>query len=149
GPLVGRTPADAGAAPHAALRRRRRGRTMSAPTRDDTAVRTRSPLAGTRTLVRFYLRKDRIKLPAWVGGLGLIVVYVGSALPTLARTGNDLAALSPPSSHPAERILTGQAFGREARTYDRFFAGGYAPYRFLLAALMSIKLVTRHTRVEE
>src|SRR5699024_1581026 len=149
GPLVGRTPADAGAAPHAALRRRRRGRTMSAPTRDDTAVRTRSPLAGTRTLVRFYLRKDRIKLPAWVGGLGLIVVYVGSALPTLAPTEDDLAALPPIFSQPVGRMFTGPAFGMEAPTYERFFAGGYAPYLFLLAALMSIMLVTRHTRVEE
>lgn len=122
---------------------------MSAPTRDDTAVRTRSPLAGTRTLVRFYLRKDRIKLPAWVGGLGLIVVYVGSALPTLAPTEDDLAALSPIFSQPVGRMFTGPAFGMEAPTYERFFAGGYAPYLFLLAALMSIMLVTRHTRVEE
>src|SRR5699024_10726476 len=30
-----------------------------------------------------------------------------------------------------------------------FFAAGYAPYLFLLAGLMNIMLVTRHTRLEE
>src|SRR5699024_86097 len=34
-------------------------------------------------------------------------------------------------------------------TYERFFAAGYAPYLFIIAALMNIFLVTRHTRAEE
>lgn len=106
-------------------------------------------LAGTATLTRFFLRKDRIKLPAWVAGFGLFVVYIGSALPTLAPSEADLAALSPLFSQPVGRMFTGPAFGMDAPTYERFFAAGYAPYLFLLAALMSIMLVTRHTRVEE
>lgn len=114
-----------------------------------TTTRTRSALAGTGTLVRFFLRRDRVKLPAWVGGLGLVVVYIGAALPTLAPTEEDLQALSPLFSQPVGRMFTGPAFGMDAPTYERFFAGGYAPYLFLLAALMSIMLVTRHTRVEE
>lgn len=119
---------------------------MSAPTRNRERG---SALAGTRTLVRFYLRRDRIKLPAWVGGLGLVVVYIGTALPALAPTEEDLQALSPLFAQPVGRMFTGPAFGMDAPTYERFFAGGYAPYLFLLAALMSIMLVTRHTRVEE
>lgn len=106
-------------------------------------------LAGTGTLTRFFLRKDRIKLPAWVGGLGLMVAYIGSALPTLAPTDEDLAALTPLFTQPVGRMFTGPAFGMDAPDYERFFAAGYAPYLFLLAALMSIMLVTRHTRVEE
>ncbi|GAA1715064.1 exporter of polyketide antibiotics [Dietzia cercidiphylli] len=108
-----------------------------------------SPLAGTGTLVRFSLRRDRLKLPAWVGGLGLFVVYIGAALPQLAPTEDDLAAVVPLFTQPVGRMFTGPAYGMDAPTFERFFAAGYAPYLFLLAALMNIMLVTRHTRVEE
>lgn len=111
--------------------------------------RTSSPLTGTATLTRFLLRRDRVKLPAWVGGLGIFVIYIGAALPQLAPTEDDLDAMSPLLAQPVGRMFTGPAFGMDAPTYERFFAAGYAPYLFLLAGLMNIMLVTRHTRVEE
>lgn len=110
---------------------------------------TASPLTGTATLTRFLLRRDRIKLPAWVGGLGIFVLYIGAALPQLAPTEDDLDAMSPLLAQPVGRMFTGPAFGMEAPSYERFFAAGYAPYLFLLAGLMNVMLVTRHTRVEE
>lgn len=110
---------------------------------------TATGLAGTGTLVRFFLRRDRIKLPAWLAGLGLYVLYVGTALPALAPEPEDLQALAPLFSQPVGRMFTGPAFGMDAPTYERLFASGYALYLFLLAALMSILLVTRHTRLEE
>lgn len=106
-------------------------------------------MAGTGTLVRFGLRRDRIKLPAWIGGLGIFVLYIGNALPLLAPTEKDLATLAPMFAQPVGRMFTGPAFGMDAPTYDRFFAAGYVPYLFLLAALMNIFLITRHTRLEE
>lgn len=108
-----------------------------------------NPLTGTGALLRFLLRRDRIKLPAWVGGLGLFVVYISAALPQLAPTEEDLGAVVPLFTQPVGRMFTGPAFGMDAPTYERFFAAGYAPYLYLLAALMSILLVTRHTRAEE
>ena len=124
--------------------------TTAAATREHPhAAAGGSPLAGTGTLVRFSLRRDRIKLPAWVGGLGLFVIYIGAALPQLAPTEEDLAAVVPLFTQPVGRMFTGPAFGMDAPTFERFFAAGYAPYLFLLAALMNIILVTRHTRVEE
>jgi ABC-2 type transport system permease protein len=104
---------------------------------------------GTGTLVPFMLRRDRIKLPAWVGGLGLFVVYIGAALPQLAATEDDLGAAVPLLQQPVGRMFAGPGYGLDAPTYERFFAGGYLLYLLLLAALMNIMLVTRHTRVEE
>src|SRR5690625_5872328 len=52
-------------------------------------------------------------------------------------------------SDPVGRIFTGPAYGMDAPSYERFFATGYAPYLFVLAALMNIFLVIRHTRAEE
>ncbi|WP_289019203.1 ABC transporter permease [uncultured Ornithinimicrobium sp.] len=107
------------------------------------------PTTGTGTLVRLMLRRDRIKLPAWVGGLGLFMVYLGAALPQLAPTEADLAAVTPMVQQPVGRLFTGPAYGMEDPTHASFFAAGYLLYLLLLAALMNIMLVTRHTRLEE
>lgn len=106
-------------------------------------------MTGVWTLIRFLLRRDRIKLPAWIAGLVLFVVYVGSAVPQVAPTDQDLAALSVLFTEPVGRMFTGPAFGMDAPTLDRFFAAGYVLYLFIIAALMNIMLVVRHTRAEE
>lgn len=109
----------------------------------------RSSLAGLGALIRLVLRRDRIRLPAWVAGHGLLVVYIGAALPQLAPQEQDLGNLTVMLAQPVGRMFTGPAFGLDAPTYERFFAAGYAPYLLILAALMNIFLVTRHTRGEE
>src|SRR5690606_16755601 len=115
-----------------------------------TPAPTRSgSLTGTGTLVRFMLRRDRFRLPAWVAGMGLFVVYVGVALPEVAPTEEALATTVPIFSQPVGRMFTGPGLGLDAPTYERFFAAGYVLYLFLVAALMSIMLVARHTRAEE
>lgn len=113
------------------------------------ASRRGETLTGTLALVRFILRRDRVRLSAWVAGMAIFVVYIGTALPTLAPSEEDLASMAPIFAEPVGRMFTGPAFGMDAPTYDRFFAAGYAPYLYVLAALMSILMVTRHTRLEE
>lgn len=112
-------------------------------------TRSRDTTTGTSTMVRFLLRRDRLKLPLWVGGLGLYMVYIGTALPQLAPTPEDLAGAAILFDSPVGRMWVGPAFGMDAVTYERFFAGGYALYLHILAALMNILLVARHTRAEE
>ena len=104
---------------------------------------------GTRTLVRFMLRRDRIKLPLWVGGLGLYIVYIGAALPQLAPDEAGLAGAAILFESPVGRMWVGPAFGMDMVTYERFFAAAYVLYLTLLAALMNILLIARHTRAEE
>src|SRR5699024_3151291 len=70
-------------------------------------------------------------------------------LPTIADTEEELATLTPLLEQPVGRLFTGPAYGMDAPTYERFFASGYVLYLFILAALMSILLITRHTRAEE
>ncbi|NLI17847.1 MAG: hypothetical protein GX427_03435, partial [Actinomycetales bacterium] len=106
-------------------------------------------VTGTGTLVRFMLRRDRVKLPLWIGGLGLYIIYIGAALPQLAPDEAGLAGAAILFDSPIGRMWVGPAFGMDAVTYERFFAGGYALYLYLLAALMNILLIARHTRAEE
>lgn len=61
------------------------GTTTTHPRRPDVTdpapeQRSVRPTTGTATLVRLMLRRDRIKLPAWVGGLGLFMLYLGATL---------------------------------------------------------------------
>src|SRR5690625_260924 len=103
-------------------------------------------LAGVGALTRFFLRRDRIKLPAWVAGLALFVIYIGTALPTIAPDKQSLESMVTLFAEPVGRMFTGPAYGMDAPSYERFFATGYAHYLFVLAALMNIFLVIRHTR---
>ena len=108
-----------------------------------------SRLAGTGTMIRLALRRDRFRLPIWIAAHGLLVLYIGSALPQLAPTKEDLTGISSLLSQPVGRMFTGPAFGMDDVTYERFFAAGYVPYLFILTALMNIMQVIRHTRKEE
>ena len=45
-----------------------------------------SDLTATTDLVRFALRRDRVKLPIWIVAIGLGMLYAVSALPTVYAT---------------------------------------------------------------
>src|SRR5690625_113193 len=109
----------------------------------------RAPLGGLGTLVAFFLRRERIRFPAWIAGLSLYILYIGSALPAIAPDREALESMVTLFAEPVGRMFTGPAFGMDAPSYECFFASGYAPYLFILAALMNIFLITRHTRAEE
>jgi ABC-2 type transport system permease protein len=115
-----------------------------------TAGRPReNSLAGTGKLVRFNLRRDRIKLPAWLFGMFLFVFYYGTALPQLYQTEEDLQVVTEFTQGAMGAIISGPGFGLDDPTIESVVAGVYGLYFLLLAALMNILLVSRHTRVEE
>jgi ABC-2 type transport system permease protein len=49
-----------------------------------------STLAGTRALIRLILRRDRVLMPLWVVLVGLIPLYLGSAIHQLYPTAGGL-----------------------------------------------------------
>ncbi len=119
----------------------------------DRGVRSRAGrgtmLVGVGPLVQFLLRRDRIKLPAWTGGLGLFVIYLSAALPNVAETEAELRSATQLFADPVGRLLIGPGYGFDDPSFERFVANGYGLYFALIAALMSILLVVRHTRLEE
>jgi ABC-2 type transport system permease protein len=115
------------------------------------APSTRLPgdaLAGTGTLIRFILRRDRIKLPAWLLGTTGLLYYFGSALPKVFETEEQLQDLGR-FMDGAMGAMFGPGYGRDAISLDVYIANVYAVFFFVLAALMSMQLVARHTRVDE
>ncbi|RDI44416.1 ABC transporter permease [Nocardia mexicana] len=112
-------------------------------------TRRSDTLTGTATLIRFMLRRDRIKLPAWILGITVMSLYYGSALPQVYKTEEDLKAVSSFAEGTTGALISGPGYGLAHPTVESVIVAVYGLYFLLLAALMNILLISRHTRVEE
>ncbi|WP_306359288.1 ABC transporter permease [Nocardia sp. CC227C] len=104
---------------------------------------------GTGTLLRFMLRRDRVKLPAWVIGIAFMGLYYATALPQVYKTEEDLRAVSRFAEGTMGALISGPGYGLADPTVESVIVAVYGLYFLLLAALMNILLIARHTRVEE
>ncbi|MEV0611859.1 ABC transporter permease [Nonomuraea sp. NPDC050404] len=105
-------------------------------------------MTGTLTLLRLALHRDRALLPAWIAVITVLIAASASAIAELYPQAAERIALGVTiGSTPALQALTGPVF-------DSTSVGGLTAWRTttmaaVLAALMSILVVTRHTRAEE
>ncbi|MFB6396603.1 ABC transporter permease [Polymorphospora lycopeni] len=106
-------------------------------------------LSGTGTLLRFMLRRDRIRLPGWTIGLALLMGYFSTALRTVFAAPEDLAGIATFAASPMGALLGGPGYGYDDLTMERFLVGQYGLYVIVGAGLMSLLTVVRHTRAEE
>ncbi|GAA1200431.1 ABC transporter permease [Prauserella alba] len=108
----------------------------------------RGALTGTGTLLRFMVRRDRVRLPAWVLGLTVLWAYFANAIGAVMDA-ESLAGMATMAANPVMALIGGPGYGFDDITVARLVAGFYALYLMLGAAFMSITTVSRHTRVEE
>jgi ABC-2 type transport system permease protein len=113
------------------------------------AVRTGGTrqLAGTATLLRFALRRDRVMIPVWVAVDALMVLSMPNTLKGLYGTQaqrDDL--LHQMTTNSSLRALVGPVFDDSLGALTAWRVGVYAG---ALAAVMSLLVVVRHTRDEE
>ncbi|HWC70526.1 MAG TPA: ABC transporter permease [Actinomycetota bacterium] len=108
-----------------------------------------SALTGTGTLIRFILRRDRIRLAAWVGAIGVSVVLFAASLPTYYTNAAARQARSELMGNPGLRAIAGPGFGLDDYTFGAMIAQEFLSWTAIFVALMSFLLVVRHTRVEE
>src|SRR5699024_6545782 len=107
-----------------------------------------SSLIGTLKLLAFMLRRDRIRLPLWVFGLSLMMLYFANALGTVL-TDEALTSMAALASSPMFALIGGPGYGFDSITVGKIIVGVYSVYIMIGAALMSILTISRHTRVEE
>ncbi|MFM9594651.1 ABC transporter permease [Streptomyces scabiei] len=104
-------------------------------------------LAGTGTLLRFALRRDRVMVPVWVAVTGLMVLSMPNSLRSLYGTAAERADLMRQMTANASlRALVGPVFDDSLGALTAWRVGVYAG---LLASIMSLLVVIRHTRDEE
>ncbi len=125
-----------------------------------TSVATRAPVhaptirsrwdafAGTGALVRFALRRERVRLPVWLLGMTVLLVNLVAVVSEITETEEGLQDLGR-FMEGAVGAVFGPGYGREAITAERYVVGVYGLFFFVLAALMTLLLVGRHTRVDE
>ncbi|WP_330282971.1 ABC transporter permease [Streptomyces sp. NBC_00588] len=104
-------------------------------------------LAGTATLLRFALRRDRVMIPVWVAVDALMVLSMPNTLKGLYGTQaqrDDL--LHQMTTNSSLRALVGPVFDDSLGALTAWRVGVYAG---ALAAVMSLLVVVRHTRDEE
>ncbi|WP_425086119.1 ABC transporter permease [Streptomyces hainanensis] len=108
-------------------------------------------LAGAGTLVRFALRRDRIRLPVWILATTSVAVSSLSSFESQYPTAADRATAAETLGGPAglamtgpERYVTGADY-----TYGAMTGHQMIGYLAIAVGLMSVLTVVRHTRAEE
>jgi ABC-2 type transport system permease protein len=108
-------------------------------------------LTGTGRLFRLALRRDRIVATAWILGLWLYAYSQAASIIALYPTQADLDQLARTAqgvgANPAVVAIQGPAY--DASTYGGATAWQLVTPWVFLIGLMSLFLVTRHTRQEE
>ncbi|MFD6176880.1 MULTISPECIES: ABC transporter permease [unclassified Isoptericola] len=123
--------------------------TAAPPVRRAEPVRGGSTLTGTWSLVRFILRRDRVRLLVW--SLGIPLLYLGS-LPeytTMLDDAEGQAVRAALVSSPAMVAMTGPGYGTDHYTVGPALANELTLWVVIALAVMSILQVVRHTRAEE
>ncbi|MBO1753437.1 hypothetical protein J4G33_16645 [Actinotalea sp. BY-33] len=123
--------------------------TGAAPARPVAATRGDHGLTGTRRLVRFGLRRDRVRIPAWALGVAGLVGYMGLAIPLAYPDAAARQTRAAIMADPAGALLTGPGYGLADYTFGAMVANELVGMISVAVALMSIFLVVRHTRAEE
>ncbi|MFF5448993.1 ABC transporter permease [Streptomyces sp. NPDC012888] len=105
------------------------------------------PFAGTGTLLRLALRRDRVVVPVWVLMTALIVVSMPGALEGVYGTAAERAgAAAAMNANGSMRALYGPVFSDSPGALTAWRIGVFGA---VLAAVMSMVVVIRHTREEE
>ncbi|MFC9057680.1 ABC transporter permease, partial [Streptomyces sp. NPDC057074] len=104
-------------------------------------------LAGTGTLLRFALRRDRVMIPVWVAVNALMVLSMPGTIEGLYGTAAERADLMRQmETNSSLRAMVGPLFDDGLGALTAWRVGVYAA---ALAAVTSLLVVVRHTRDEE
>lgn len=107
-----------------------------------------SPLAGTRHLLRLDLRRDRVRLPLWIVGLGGMIVASALAVPPVYDTPAKVAGYAETvGASPISYLMSGRQVALD--TIGGIVANEISQVAQLGTCLMVVFLVVRHTRAEE
>ncbi|MDT0379719.1 ABC transporter permease [Streptomyces sp. DSM 42041] len=106
-------------------------------------------LAGTGVLLRFALRRDRVRLPVWIGALTAGTLASLSSFEQTYSTDADRTAIAKTLGSPAGLAMSGP--GHYLDDYGLGAMMGHQMLGFVavLVGLMTVLTVARHTRTEE
>lgn len=124
--------------------------TPAAPTaRRSSPVRGGNALAGTGVLLRFALRRDRVRLPVWLAALLLSTMASAASFTETYATPEQRAQIAETMDSPAALAMTGPARYLDDYNFGSMLAHQTISLAAVMVGLMSVLMVVRHTRTEE
>jgi ABC-2 type transport system permease protein len=106
-------------------------------------------LEGSATLLRLALRRDRVRLLSWTLGITGFLVASAVGLGDVVPDARARATRAELMSSPTIRALRGPGYGLDDYSYGAMVAHELLLFGAVAVALMSLLIVTRHTRAEE
>ncbi|MFJ8882520.1 ABC transporter permease [Streptomyces sp. NPDC102402] len=106
-------------------------------------------LTGTGALVRFNLRRDRVRLPAWILALLVGTLSTADKFRSLYSGPEARASVVTTMDSPAGLAMTGPRHYLDDYTYGSMLGHQLLGFVAVLVGLMSVLVITRHTRDEE
>src|SRR5699024_4539444 len=100
-------------------------------------------------LMRFIFRRDRIRTPIWIISLIGITIIVAEAFAGLYTTDAERQGIAETMKNPAMIAMVGPGYGLDNYTIGAIMAHQMLIFTAIATGIMSILLVTRHTRTEE
>lgn len=109
----------------------------------------RHPYAGSGRLLRLALREDRLRIALWTVGLTSMALFTVPSVESAYGGAEGMAARAEFAGNPAAVLINGPTFAPGNVTLGSMIASELGMMTSLAVAVMSILLVTRHTRAEE
>ncbi|MBK3528238.1 ABC transporter permease [Streptomyces sp. MBT67] len=122
---------------------------LDAPGRSTPAGIQPAAFTGTGTLLRFNLRRDRVRMSVWLLALTLGTLATAAEYKTLYSTPEERAAAVSSMDSPAALAMTGPRPYLSDYTAGAMLGHQMLGFMAVLVGLMSVLTVIRHTRDEE
>ncbi|MDM5210679.1 ABC transporter permease [Peribacillus sp. NJ4] len=103
----------------------------------------------TGRLCRLIVRQDRIRIPVWLISLSVLSFMVAMAFTDLYPTGQARQTIAETMRNPAMTAMVGKGYGLDDYTNGAMMAHQMLLLTAIAVGIMSILLVTRHTRADE
>ena len=105
--------------------------------------------SNTGLLMKFILRRDRIRLAIWILAISLFTISIAALLPELYVGEAEKAIVGETMKNPAVTFMLGPSAGLDNYTDGAMMGHFMLVFTAMFTAIMSILLVTRHTREDE
>lgn len=108
-----------------------------------------SSAAGTSNLITLILLRDRVRIPAWILAIAIFTVASAMVMPDIFPTEQARQARGALVENPAPKALIGPGYGTDNYTIGAMLANERLGIMGIATAIMSMRFVVRHTRLEE
>lgn len=122
---------------------------VATPSGTRAAPRGGSTLTGTGALVRFVLRRDRVRLAVWAGSMVAFYAYFTFALDTVFADEAAQQGRAAIMETPSGIVMGGPGYGLDHYTTGVAMANEGITWVVLALAIFSVLHMVRHTRAEE